>query len=187
MIRTKGEAGTGDVIEAVKHTRMIKSEIAALQKMNEAQLKKYAKEQRTNLELVKAVRKAGKLPVVNFAAGGIATPADAALLIQMGCEGVFVGSGIFKSKNPAKRARAIVLAPAAVEDVDAAFTAAGDAKLDHAELNHVARRELDLARRLLLVHRDAVGAPHVFDAELAVVEEEPRVLGQRAPSVDANA
>ncbi len=81
-----------------------------IQKMNEAKLKKYAKEQRANLELVKAVRKAGKLPVVNFAAGGIATPADAALLMQMGCEGVFVGSGIFKSKNPAKRARAIVLA-----------------------------------------------------------------------------
>ncbi len=108
MIRTKGEAGTGNVVEAVRHIRTINSEIAALNKMNEAGLKKYAKQERTPLELVKQVRMTGRLPVVNFAAGGVATPADAALLMQLGCDGVFVGSGIFKSKNPAKMARAIV-------------------------------------------------------------------------------
>ena len=110
MIRTKGEAGTGDVIEAVRHMRKILGEIADLKKMNEVQLKKYAKQERLDLKLLKEVKAAGKLPVVNFAAGGIATPADAALLMQIGAEGVFVGSGIFKSKNPAKRARAVVLA-----------------------------------------------------------------------------
>jgi len=110
MIRTKGEAGTGDVIEAVRHMRKILGEIADLKKMSEVQLKKYAVAERLDLGLLKSVRAAGKLPVVNFAAGGIATPADAALLMQIGAEGVFVGSGIFKSKNPAKRARAVVLA-----------------------------------------------------------------------------
>ncbi len=110
MIRTKGEAGTGDVIEAVRHMRMILGEIAALKKMSAAALAKYAREQRVTIELVKKVRDLGKLPVVNFAAGGIATPADAAFLMQIGSEGVFVGSGIFKSKDPEKRARAIVLA-----------------------------------------------------------------------------
>ncbi len=110
MIRTKGEAGTGDVIEAVRHMRKILGEIASLKKMSEVQLKKYAVQERLDLELLKKVRTAGKLPVVNFAAGGLATPADAAFLMQIGAEGVFVGSGIFKSKNPAKRARAIVLA-----------------------------------------------------------------------------
>lgn len=110
MIRTKGEAGTGDVIEAVKHMRKITGEVAALKKMSETQLKKYAQQERVEIALVKQVRTAGKLPVVNFAAGGLATPADAALLMQIGAEGVFVGSGIFKSKNPVKRARAIVLA-----------------------------------------------------------------------------
>lgn len=110
MIRTKGEAGTGDVIEAVRHMRKILNEIAALKTMSEQELKKYAKQERLELSLLKAVKASGKLPVVNFAAGGIATPADAALMMQIGAEGVFVGSGIFKSKNPAKRARAIVLA-----------------------------------------------------------------------------
>ncbi len=110
MIRTKGEAGTGDVIEAVRHLRQILGELAGLQKMSTAALLKYAKEQRLNLDLLKKVQREQKLPVVNFAAGGIATPADAALLMQLGTEGVFVGSGIFKSKDPAKRARAIVLA-----------------------------------------------------------------------------
>lgn len=108
MIRTKGEAGTGNVIEAVKHIRTINEEIAALKKMKEAQLKKFAKQERLPLELVKKIKKLGRLPVVNFAAGGVATPADAALLMQLGCDGVFVGSGIFKSSNPAKMARAIV-------------------------------------------------------------------------------
>ncbi len=110
MIRTKGEAGTGDVIEAVRHMRKILGEVRQLKTMNENQLKRYAADERLDLKLLKEVRAAGKLPVVNFAAGGIATPADAAFLMQIGAEGVFVGSGIFKSKNPAKRARAIVLA-----------------------------------------------------------------------------
>jgi len=110
FIRTKGEAGTGDVIEAVRHIRQIHQEIADLTKMSDAALTKYSKQERVDLKLLKEVKKLGRLPVVNFAAGGIATPADAALLMQLGCEGVFVGSGIFKSNNPAKRARAIVLA-----------------------------------------------------------------------------
>lgn len=110
FIRTKGEAGTGDVIEAVRHIRQIHQELAELTKMSDAALTKYAKQERVDIKLLKEVKKLGRLPVVNFAAGGIATPADAALLMQLGCEGVFVGSGIFKSSNPAKRARAIVLA-----------------------------------------------------------------------------
>jgi pyridoxal 5'-phosphate synthase pdxS subunit len=108
MIRTKGEAGTGNVVEAVTHIRTINEEIAALKKMNAAALKKYAAKERTPLAVVQKVKKLGRLPVVNFAAGGVATPADAALLMQLGCDGVFVGSGIFKSKNPTKMARAIV-------------------------------------------------------------------------------
>lgn len=110
FIRTKGEAGTGDVIEAVRHIRQIHQELADLTKMSDPALTKYAKQERVDIKLLKEVKKLGCLPVVNFAAGGIATPADAALLMQLGCEGVFVGSGIFKSNNPAKRARAIVLA-----------------------------------------------------------------------------
>lgn len=110
FIRTKGEAGTGDVIEAVRHIRQIHQELADLTKMSDAAMTKYAKQERVDIKLLKEVKKLGRLPVVNFAAGGIATPADAALLMQLGCEGVFVGSGIFKSSNPAKRARAIVLA-----------------------------------------------------------------------------
>lgn len=108
MIRTKGEAGTGNVVEAVRHIRTINSEIAKLQKMSPVAVKKYATEIRAPLALVEKIRKLGRLPVVNFAAGGVATPADAALLMQLGCDGVFVGSGIFKSKNPAKMAKAIV-------------------------------------------------------------------------------
>lgn len=110
MIRTKGEAGTGDVIEAVRHMRKILEEVQKLKDMSESRMKKYASDERVDLKLLKEVRAVGKLPVVNFAAGGIATPADAAFLMQIGAEGVFVGSGIFKSKNPTKRARAIVLA-----------------------------------------------------------------------------
>ncbi|PIR55056.1 pyridoxal 5'-phosphate synthase lyase subunit PdxS [Candidatus Peregrinibacteria bacterium CG10_big_fil_rev_8_21_14_0_10_36_19] len=108
MIRTKGEAGTGNVVEAVRHMRTMTEEIAALKEMNENQLADYAKEQRVALELVKEVKELERLPVVNFAAGGIATPADAALMMQLGCDGVFVGSGIFKSSDPAGRAKAIV-------------------------------------------------------------------------------
>jgi pyridoxal 5'-phosphate synthase pdxS subunit len=110
MIRTKGEAGTGNVVEAVTHMRQLLEGIAALKKMNEAALKKYAKEERVPVELVKEVKKLGKLTVVNFAAGGIATPADAAMMMQLGCDGIFVGSGIFKSSNPRARAKAIVTA-----------------------------------------------------------------------------
>lgn len=110
MIRTKGEAGTGDVSEAVKHMRLINDEIRALKNMTERSLKAYAKDQRVSIKILRVVREKQKLPVVNFAAGGIATPADAALMMQLGAEGVFVGSGIFKSANPVKRAGAIVLA-----------------------------------------------------------------------------
>ena len=110
MIRTKGEAGTGNVVEAVRHQRAVTQEIEALKTMNEAQLKKAAEEMRVPVNLVKEVKKLGRLPVVNFAAGGLATPADAALMMQLGSDGVFVGSGIFKSENPLQRAKAIVTA-----------------------------------------------------------------------------
>jgi pyridoxal 5'-phosphate synthase pdxS subunit len=108
MIRTKGEAGTGNVIEAVRHMKMMNLEIEALGLMNAAALKKYAEKERVSIELVKKVKELGRLPVVNFAAGGIATPADAAMMMQLGCDGVFVGSGIFKSSDPGRRAHAIV-------------------------------------------------------------------------------
>lgn len=108
MIRTKGEAGTGNVVEAVTHMRTMNEEIAALAEMGEAEMVAWAKEARVPVELLMEVRELGRLPVVNFAAGGIATPADASLMMQMGCDGVFVGSGIFKSEDPAPRARAIV-------------------------------------------------------------------------------
>lgn len=110
MIRTKGEAGTGDVVEAVRHARAVLGEIRRLQNASQDELYTTAKELQAPYELVKQVAETGKLPVVNFAAGGIATPADAALMMQIGVEGVFVGSGIFKSGNPAQRAKAIVMA-----------------------------------------------------------------------------
>ena len=110
MIRTKGEPGTGDVVQAVRHMRMMNQEIARLTSMREDELYEAAKELRVPYELVLRVHKEGRLPVVNFAAGGVATPADAALMMQLGAEGVFVGSGIFKSGNPEKRANAIVKA-----------------------------------------------------------------------------
>jgi len=110
MLRTKGEAGTGDVVEAVRHARAIQREIRRLTSMDEDELFSYAKAIQAPYELVREVAMHGRLPVVNFAAGGIATPADAALMMQLGMDGVFVGSGIFKSSNPSKRARAIVLA-----------------------------------------------------------------------------
>lgn len=108
MIRTKGEAGTGNVIEAVRHMKLITRELEELSKASEADLKKFAKEERVPLKLLKETLELGRLTVVNFAAGGIATPADASLMMQLGCDGVFVGSGIFKSSNPAARAKAIV-------------------------------------------------------------------------------
>ena len=110
MIRTKGEAGTGDVVNAVTHMRTMTEQIKDIQKASKEELMTIAKNHGAPYDLVKYVWENGKLPVVNFAAGGIATPADAALMMQLGCDGVFVGSGIFKSDNPEKRARAIVLA-----------------------------------------------------------------------------
>jgi pyridoxal 5'-phosphate synthase pdxS subunit len=110
MIRTKGEAGTGDVVEAVRHARSVLGEIQRIHSMPEEELMTYAKEIRAPYDLVLETRNLGRLPVVNFAAGGIATPADAAMMMQIGVDGVFVGSGIFKSGDPAKRAAAIVKA-----------------------------------------------------------------------------
>ena len=110
MIRTKGEPGTGDIVQAVRHIRLISQQIRNIQNQREDELFNSAKELMAPYELVKYVHDNGKLPVVNFAAGGVATPADAALMMQLGAEGVFVGSGIFKSGNPARRAQAIVKA-----------------------------------------------------------------------------
>ena len=110
MIRTKGEPGTGDIVQAVRHMRLMNQEIARISSMREDELFNRAKELQVSYALVKSVHDNKRLPVVNFAAGGVATPADAALMMQLGAEGVFVGSGIFKSGNPAKRAAAIVQA-----------------------------------------------------------------------------
>jgi pyridoxal 5'-phosphate synthase pdxS subunit len=118
MIRTKGEAGTGNVVEAVKHIRTVLGQIRKLSNIPEEELMTAAKEMSAPFDLVKKVAKEGKLPVVNFAAGGVATPADAALLMQLGCDGVFVGSGIFKSANPEKMAKAIVDAVANYKNPD---------------------------------------------------------------------
>ena len=116
MIRTKGEPGTGDVVQAVSHMRLMQSEIRRLTSMSDDELFEAAKQLQAPYELVKFVHDEGKLPVVNFAAGGVATPADAAMMMQLGAEGVFVGSGIFKSGNPAKRATAIVQAVTNYQD-----------------------------------------------------------------------
>jgi pyridoxal 5'-phosphate synthase pdxS subunit len=116
MIRTKGEAGTGDVVEAVRHARSVLGAIRQLQGMPEDELMRFSKEIQAPYELVKETRELGRMPVVNFAAGGIATPADAALMMQLGVDGVFVGSGIFKSGDPAKRGKAIVEAVTHFQD-----------------------------------------------------------------------
>jgi pyridoxal 5'-phosphate synthase pdxS subunit len=116
MLRTKGEAGTGNVVEAVRHARTVLREMKMLAGMDEDELFVVAKNMGAPYDLVKEVARTGKLPVVNFAAGGVATPADAALMMQLGLDGVFVGSGIFKSDNPAKRAKAIVRAVAHYKD-----------------------------------------------------------------------
>lgn len=116
MIRTKGEAGTGDVVEAVRHARAVLGEIRRLQTMRDEELMSYAKEISAPYDLVLETRELGRLPVVNFAAGGIASPADAAMMMQLGVDGVFVGSGIFKSGDPAKRADAIVKATTHYQD-----------------------------------------------------------------------
>lgn len=110
MVRTKGEPGTGDVIEAVRHMRMMNSEIRRIKGLSKEELYNAAKELQAPIHLVEYIHENGKLPVVNFAAGGVATPADAAMMMQLGCDGVFVGSGIFKAGDPAKRAAAIVKA-----------------------------------------------------------------------------
>ncbi|OYT53804.1 MAG: pyridoxal 5'-phosphate synthase lyase subunit PdxS [Candidatus Altiarchaeales archaeon ex4484_2] len=116
MIRTKGEAGTGNVVEAVKHMRLINHEIKMIQKMDETEMMNYSEEANAPLTLLRDIRDTGRLPVVNFAAGGIATPADAALMMQLGADGNFVGSGIFKSNNPKKMAEAIVEATTHYKD-----------------------------------------------------------------------
>jgi pyridoxal 5'-phosphate synthase pdxS subunit len=116
MIRTKGEAGTGNIVEAVRHMRSVMSSIRRLRNLPDEELMTFAKENRAPFELVKQVAEAGRLPVVNFAAGGVATPADAALMMLLGADGVFVGSGIFKSSDPAKMARAIVKATASYDN-----------------------------------------------------------------------
>jgi pyridoxal 5'-phosphate synthase pdxS subunit len=116
MIRTKGEAGTGDIVEAVRHMRTVQDEIRRLQTLADEEVYTVAKELAAPLELVKAVKREGRLPVVNFAAGGVATPADAALMMRLGADGVFVGSGIFKSDNPAAYAKAIVEATTHYQD-----------------------------------------------------------------------
>ncbi|MDR3218856.1 MAG: pyridoxal 5'-phosphate synthase lyase subunit PdxS [Dysgonamonadaceae bacterium] len=116
MIRTKGEAGTGDVVEAVRHIRQVNEDIQRVVSASQMELMTIAKDFGAPYELVLQVKELGRLPVVNFAAGGVATPADAALMMELGCDGVFVGSGIFKSDNPAKRAKAIVEAVAHYQD-----------------------------------------------------------------------
>jgi pyridoxal 5'-phosphate synthase pdxS subunit len=116
MIRTKGEAGTGDVVEAVRHIRQVNEDIRRILSASPMELMTIAKDMGAPYELVVQVKELGRLPVVNFAAGGVATPADAALMMELGCDGVFVGSGIFKSDNPAKRAKAIVEAVAHYKD-----------------------------------------------------------------------
>ncbi|MDR1170589.1 MAG: pyridoxal 5'-phosphate synthase lyase subunit PdxS [Prevotellaceae bacterium] len=116
MIRTKGEAGTGDIVEAVRHIRRVNEDIQRVVSATSMELMSIAKEMGAPYELVLQVKELGRLPVVNFAAGGVATPADAALMMELGCDGVFVGSGIFKSDNPAKRAKAIVEAVAHYKD-----------------------------------------------------------------------
>lgn len=126
MIRTKGEAGTGNVVEAVRHMRQMQEGILKLTIMNDEELHEFAVKERVPYELAKWVSDNKKLPVVNFAAGGIATPADAALMMQLGSEGVFVGSGIFKSENPEKMARAIVKAAAYYDDPKALLEASTD-------------------------------------------------------------
>ncbi len=118
MIRTKGEAGTGDVVEAVRHMRQMNKDIRVLCGLDEAEVMPFCRDNGVPYNIAQQVRKLGRLPVVNFAAGGIATPADAALMMQLGCDGVFVGSGIFKSGDPASRARAIVKATTYFKDAN---------------------------------------------------------------------
>lgn len=126
MIRTKGEAGTGDVIQAVSHMRQIMGEIALVKSLRDEEIYNKAKEFGVDVELLKYVKENGRLPVLNFSAGGVATPADAALMRQLGAEGVFVGSGIFKSGNPEKRAKAVVKAVANYDNPSVLLEVSGD-------------------------------------------------------------
>lgn len=144
MIRTKGEAGTGNIVEAVRHMRTMMSEIRRLQNLPKEELMTAAKEMGAPYDLVVWVAKHGKLPVVNFAAGGIATPADAALMMQLGSEGVFVGSGIFKSSNPEKRARAIVKATTYYNDPTVLAEVSEDLgePMHSLEINQIAKENL---------------------------------------------
>ena len=144
MIRSKGEAGTGDIVEAVRHLREIRSELRRLTVMDPEELPTAAKELQAPLPLVRQIAAAGKLPVVLFCAGGIATPADASLVMQLGAEGVFVGSGIFKSEDPERRARAIVEATTHYRDparVAAASTGLGRA-MDSLETSKLESEQL---------------------------------------------
>ena len=146
MIRLKGNAGTGNVMNAVRHARSVYAEMARLKTMREDEIYVYAKEQRVPVHLVEQVRLAGRLPVVTFAAGGLATPADVGLLMDLGVDGVFVGSGIFKGENPAARARAMVAActhyrdPATVAKVSTGLGKAMVGLLEHEEGPEVAAR-----------------------------------------------
>lgn len=140
MIRTKGEAGTGDVVEAVRHARTVQSEIGRVRQMPAEELVAFAREIGAPLDLVRQVRELGRLPVVNFAVGGVATPADAALMMQLGMDGVFVGSGIFKSGDPVRRAKAIVQA---VTHYDDAGTLARISENLGEAMSGVAARSLD--------------------------------------------
>ena len=148
MIRTKGEAGTGNVVEAVRHIRTMNREIRQLINMPKKEVTGFAKINGIPFELAHKVKELGRLPVVNFAAGGIATPADAALMMQLGCDGIFVGSGIFKSTEPAKRARAIVKATAFYKDPQKVLEASMDlgAAMPGLEISSIPANEL-LAKR----------------------------------------
>ena len=144
MIRTKGEAGSGNIVEAVRHMRMVQSDMRKIQTMGLDELTTFAKELGASLELVMYVKENGKLPVPNFAAGGIATPADASLMMQLGAETVFVGSGIFKSEDPENRAKAIVMATTHFEDADMVAKASeglGEA-MEGLEINSIPENEL---------------------------------------------
>ena len=148
MIRTKGEAGTGNVVEAVRHARAVNAGIRKLQGMNHAELVHEAKQIGAPVEVLAECQKLGRLPVVNFAAGGIATPADAALMMQLGVDGVFVGSGIFKSEDPLKRARAIVAATTYFDkpDVIAEVSAGLGEPMRGLEIPAIPKEELLAAR-----------------------------------------
>ena len=143
MVRTKGEAGTGNIVEAVRHLRKVNAQLRQIVSLRPEELMAYAKELAAPYELVKEVHKLGKLPVVNFAAGGVATPADAALMMMLGADGVFVGSGIFKSDNPEKFAQAIVQAAANYEDADrlASLSKGLGAAMKGIEINSLAPAE----------------------------------------------